>query len=1264
MRAIGKKYTKRSRYIERLKQLRHQWDFSDVARHIYRNRDCIQDSIAHVYVDEAQDLCPTDMALLSLICSNPNGFYFAGDTAQSISCSSFRFEDLKALFYTEFLPRFKSFSKSKLKVPPVHCLTQNFRTHTGIIQLASYVVGLICNYFPTLIDKLNPEVALDDGPLPKYVAGNLSTFFSRVFGAQEGDSSGKEIGLGASQVIIVRDLEDKLHLEDILPNYNIKDTPIFTAFESKGLEFEDVVLFNFLSRSPYKSWEKLLKPQALDVKTNAALANELKMFYVAVTRSKSHLWLYEESPDHSFIGMLLDNGMVKSANSADIFAHDTSTEEDWRVQGRKYFEKRQFEEARKAFKRGNDSDFIDLCDANILLKQGEVNIFKNEREGKLLFERAATLFEMRGDVKSAAKAFARAGNFSRAASNYLSANLWDDALASAWESENVDCLENTLAKVKLALDKVISPDWTTFDNCCFAATTKFLQSNVSDDCVRKISAFLKLDDQRRLFNRYRKSLLIELNYETGAGHLNSRIYEEMFEFSKAVDGYTFKGDLMGIHRCHVYRFIPYLFRIFASSSLEEVQTEILFQKESALWNGTLFENCFALLSNSDVSVDNHEQSARSGLRINSHIQNLFDSCRLLYQFLTLMEFEQTNVEGTSKEPWQVAVRRVDAIIPVSLAIIKVISNMICDVPSLSTKTSSLSALIGFKNLADKCYISPVASEILRIRMSETCGELHEVNVGDLRTALTNLLDFSLHDVIDRFYTIVCDLVVPLQENPLYNAEQIPRFQSELRTLLKVDEVFEDLCSRTKGLKLKPLLGWYQKLFPTCALGVDYKLLWDYQHCTQAKRAYRSCMLPFEGNEYLHLLLIGYTDDLPFKSKVPIFGELYFAMVTCFSEMAAPGDALDATKLLQGIYRASTFFLSFWKSDKCKIHVCDFFLLLEKFTVLVLLLYRRCGGVILTERLLSQIQHASPVLMHGFWSKGNNIKQASDILRNTLVPTVARFLLGKLPICKNIRNLHLDVKKHLQSRAAILLLILHFNLSHIQEFNLDINWGLANSVRNPDRIQHGIISVFPEDLEFREYHRHLQSIERANEIFIICTNSEHDGTRNHRYYQSFEHTPRIQLVNIIRSSHGQDNYQNLNVRECKAYEVNMYALLGPDYKRRSPIEISPLAADQDESEVTEGPGEINEEKILLQVEQAKQEFKSKFCGIIAKKMSLWLAKARLFISLQTPVSLHDGDLGSIKNLIKLETFLVRRECRAEVRFAEARYTHFLAPILKK
>jgi hypothetical protein len=70
----------------------------------------------------------------------------------------FRFEDIRSLYYTEF-------AKGKEVVPDLHFLTQNFRTHSGICNMASSVVEPLLHFFPESIDKLKRETGVFDSSL-------------------------------------------------------------------------------------------------------------------------------------------------------------------------------------------------------------------------------------------------------------------------------------------------------------------------------------------------------------------------------------------------------------------------------------------------------------------------------------------------------------------------------------------------------------------------------------------------------------------------------------------------------------------------------------------------------------------------------------------------------------------------------------------------------------------------------------------------------------------------------------------------------------------------------------------------------------------------------------------------------------------------------------------------------------------------------------------------------------------------------------------
>jgi superfamily I DNA/RNA helicase len=90
------------------------------------------------------------IALFKFLCSNSDGFCFGGDTAQTIASGvGFRFQDLRALFYDRFI------EKDKTKhIPPISFLTQNYRSHSGILQLGNSVLELLFDRFPESVDKI------------------------------------------------------------------------------------------------------------------------------------------------------------------------------------------------------------------------------------------------------------------------------------------------------------------------------------------------------------------------------------------------------------------------------------------------------------------------------------------------------------------------------------------------------------------------------------------------------------------------------------------------------------------------------------------------------------------------------------------------------------------------------------------------------------------------------------------------------------------------------------------------------------------------------------------------------------------------------------------------------------------------------------------------------------------------------------------------------------------------------------------------------
>ena len=154
---------------------------------------------------------------------------------------------------------------------------------------------------------------------------------------------------------------------------------------SKGLEFNDVLLYNFFSDSDasLSDWAAVLHPEELDLhgsrlghhnfgllsqpKSDAAeimdLCEDMKQLYVALTRARRRVILYDDSDVRIPLFELLEKrGLATVATLEDLgpngeqggAAGENRGGEEWNVRGKQLMEVSAYEEAVKCFRRGND----------------------------------------------------------------------------------------------------------------------------------------------------------------------------------------------------------------------------------------------------------------------------------------------------------------------------------------------------------------------------------------------------------------------------------------------------------------------------------------------------------------------------------------------------------------------------------------------------------------------------------------------------------------------------------------------------------------------------------------------------------------------------------------------------------------------------------------------------------------------------------------------------------------------------------------------
>lgn len=194
------------------------------------------------YIDEVQDFTQAELCVLLACSQNPNGTFCTGDIAQSIMKGVFfRFEDLKSQFHHLAT----CLGAGLDTVPKLHSLTENFRSHSGVLNLAQSIVAILKSQFKASFQDSNlpQEKAMFKGLKPILLETTSKDELARIL---LGNSENTEVPheLGAHQAIIVRSEEARNGLPD-----SIGGGLVLTVLEAKGLEFNDVLLYNFFSDS-------------------------------------------------------------------------------------------------------------------------------------------------------------------------------------------------------------------------------------------------------------------------------------------------------------------------------------------------------------------------------------------------------------------------------------------------------------------------------------------------------------------------------------------------------------------------------------------------------------------------------------------------------------------------------------------------------------------------------------------------------------------------------------------------------------------------------------------------------------------------------------------------------------------------------------------------------------------------------------------------------------------------------------------------------
>ena len=201
--------------------------------------------IDYLFIDEIQDLTVSQIYLLILVSKHCK--IYAGDTCQTISkINRFRFSELNNIFYAfgKVIPNYPKVNNAYL------CL--NFRLNSKILRLSTFMAYLMKLLFPNTLDKFQDDFSIKIIEQKPIYLKNIDLIIDTIKNSEKS----KDYTLVANHCFIYNNEKDGELLNNLYGDKIYK----LNVEQSKGLEFEMVICYNFFTSSKFQNlWEKIFK---------------------------------------------------------------------------------------------------------------------------------------------------------------------------------------------------------------------------------------------------------------------------------------------------------------------------------------------------------------------------------------------------------------------------------------------------------------------------------------------------------------------------------------------------------------------------------------------------------------------------------------------------------------------------------------------------------------------------------------------------------------------------------------------------------------------------------------------------------------------------------------------------------------------------------------------------------------------------------------------------------------------------------------------
>lgn len=286
----------------------------------------------YVMIDEVQDITGVQLKCIMQSLNKQSHFILTGDSNQIVHPNFFSWSKIKTYLY-----------QHGTDSQQVQILQTNYRNSPEVVRLSNTLLKIKTLRFGSIDKESN------------YLINTISSQKGEILLMQNNDKVKAELNQKTQNstryAVIVADNV----LKEEARKY-FKTPLIFSVQEAKGLEYENVILLNFISANPVEFKEIIRGVLAEDLQADTLQYSRpadktdkdaeiykffINSFYVAITRSVKNIYLFESDVNHAALELLSLKEMTKPLQVSE----QKSGKEEWLEEAKRLEEQGKFEQA-------------------------------------------------------------------------------------------------------------------------------------------------------------------------------------------------------------------------------------------------------------------------------------------------------------------------------------------------------------------------------------------------------------------------------------------------------------------------------------------------------------------------------------------------------------------------------------------------------------------------------------------------------------------------------------------------------------------------------------------------------------------------------------------------------------------------------------------------------------------------------------------------------------------------------------------------------